>query len=366
MSTDREWMERALVLAVRGLGEVWPNPAVGAVLVRGGKIVGEGWTQRGGRPHAEAVALAAAKAAARGATLYVTLEPCAHHGKTPPCAEAVIAAGVVRVVASIEDPDPRVSGQGFAMLRSAGIPVEVGEGAVAAREINLGFLTRLAEGRPMVTAKLATSLDGRIATHTGESQWITGEAARQEGHRLRADHDAIMVGVATAMADDPTLSVRVAGAEHRKPVRIVVDSRLRLSLTSKLVMTAGDIPTWIMTLPGNDPLRVRAFAELGVEVLDVPPEEVGRPDIAAALRILGERGLTRLLVEGGGRLIASLLAAGMIDRLVWFRAPIVIGGDGIPGAAPIGVERLAQAPRWRRIGQVELGDDVMETYARTA
>ena len=366
MSTDREWMEQALVLAVRGLGEVWPNPAVGAVLVKDGKIVGEGWTQKGGRPHAEAVALAAAKAAARGATLYVTLEPCAHHGKTPPCAEAVIAAGVVRVVASIEDPDLRVSGQGFAMLRNAGIPVEVGEGAVAAREINLGFFTRLAEGRPMVTAKLATSLDGRIATHTGESQWITGEAARQEGHRLRAHHDAIMVGVATAMTDDPVLTVRSPGAVRRKPIRIVVDSRLRLSLTSKLVMTAGEIPTWIMTLPGNDPLRVRAFADLGVEVLEAPPEEVGRPDIAAALRILGERGLTRLLVEGGGRLIASLLAAGMIDRLVWFRAPIVIGGDGIPGAAAIGVERLAQAPRWRRIGQVELGDDVMETYARTA
>lgn len=366
MSTDREWMERALVLAVRGLGEVWPNPAVGAVFVKDGQVVGEGWTQKGGRPHAETEALAKAGAKARGSTLYVTLEPCAHHGKTPPCADAVIAAGVARVVAALEDPDPRVAGRGFAKMRDAGIPVEVGEGAGAAREVNLGFLTRLAEGRPMVTAKFATSLDGRIATHTGESQWITGEAARQEGHRLRADHDAVMVGVATAMADDPKLTVRVAGSEHRKPVRIVVDSRLRLSLTSKLVMTAREAPTWIMTLPGNDPLRVKAFADLGVEVLEVPAEEVGRPDIAAALAILGERGLTRLLVEGGGRLIASLMAADRIDRLVWFRAPIVIGGDGIPGAAAIGVERLAQAPRWKRIGLVELGDDVMETYARTA
>ncbi len=366
MSTDRDWMERALVLAVRGLGEVWPNPAVGAVLVKDGEIVGEGWTQKGGRPHAETVALGAAGARARGATLYVTLEPCSHHGKTPPCDEAVIAAGVARVVAAIEDPDPRVSGQGFAKLRAAGIPVEVGEGAVAAREINFGFLTRIAEGRPMVTAKLATSLDGRIATHTGESQWITGEMARQEGHRLRSDHDAIMVGVATAMADDPRLTVRVPGAEHRKPVRIVVDSRLRLSLTSQLVMTAREAPTWIMALPGNDPLRVKAFADLGVEVLEAPPEEVGRPDIGAALKILGKRGLTRLLVEGGGRLIASLLAAECVDRLVWFRAPIVIGGDGIPAAAAIGVERLTQAPRWKRIGQVALGDDVMETYARTA
>ncbi len=366
MSTDRDWMERALVLAVRGLGEVWPNPAVGSVLVKDGAIVGEGWTRKGGRPHAETVALGAAGEKARGATLYVTLEPCAHHGKTPPCAEAVIAAGVARVVAAVEDPDPRVAGKGFAKMRNAGIHVEVGEGAAAAREINLGFFTRLAEGRPMVTAKLATSLDGRIATHTGESQWITGEAARAEGHRLRADHDAIMVGVATAMTDDPQLTVRVAGAEHRKPVRIVVDSRLRLSLTSKLVMSAREVPTWIMALPGNDPLRVKAFTDLGVEVLEVPPEEVGRPDIGAALKILGERGLTRLLVEGGGRLIASLMAAGCIDRLVWFRAPIVIGGDGVPGAAAIGVDRLAQAPRWKRIGQVALGDDMMETYARTA
>ena len=366
MDSDRERMERALVLAYRGLGEVWPNPAVGAVLVRDDRVVGEGRTQKGGRPHAETVALAAAGAAARGATLYVTLEPCAHHGKTAPCTDALIAAGVVRVVAAIEDPDPRVSGQGFARLRQAGIVVEVGEGAAAAREINLGFFTRLAEGRPMVTAKLATSLDGRIATHTGESQWITGEAARQEGHRLRADHDAIMVGVGTALADDPRLTCRHPGFEDRTPIRIVVDSRLRLPLTSKLVMTARERPTWVMALPDTDPIRRDALTDLGVEVLEVPPEEVGRPDIAAALRRLGERGLTRLLVEGGGRLIASLLAVSSIDRLVWFRAPMLIGGDGIPAAAAIGVDRLAQAPRWRRIGQVDLGDDVMETYARTA
>ena len=366
MTTDREGMERALVLAYRGLGQVWPNPSVGAVLVNDGRIVGEGWTQKGGRPHAETVALAAAGAAARGTTLYVTLEPCAHHGKTPPCVDAVIAAGVARVVASIEDPDPRVSGQGFARLRDAGIIVEVGEGAVAAREINLGFFTRIAEGRPMVTAKLATSLDGRIATHTGESQWITGEAARQEGHRLRADHDAIMVGVGTVLADDPRLNCRFPGFEDRAPIRIVMDSRLRLPLTSKLVMTARETPTLVMALPDTDPLRRDALTDLGVEVVDVPPEEVGRPDLGAALRHLGGRGLTRLLVEGGGRLIASLMAEGSIDRLVWFRAPVVIGGDGIPAAAAIGVDRLAQAPRWRRIGQVDLGDDVMETYARTA
>lgn len=366
MGTDREWMERALVLAHRGLGTVWPNPAVGAVLVKDGRIVGEGWTQPGGRPHAETVALEAAGASARGATLYVTLEPCAHHGKTPPCVDAVIAAGVARVVAPIEDPDPRVSGQGFARLRDAGIEVEIGEGEAAAHEVNLGFFTRLVVGRPMVTAKLATSLDARIATRAGKSQWITGEAARREGHRLRADHDAIMVGVGTALADDPRLTCRFPGAEDRRPVRIVVDSRLRLPLTSKLVMTAQETPTWIIALEDTDPLRRETLADLGVDVIEVPPEEVGRPDIAMGLRLLGERGLTRLLVEGGGRLIASLMAAGAVDRLVWFRAPIVIGGDGIPAVAPIGVDRLDQGPRWRRIGAVALGDDVMETYARSA
>jgi diaminohydroxyphosphoribosylaminopyrimidine deaminase/5-amino-6-(5-phosphoribosylamino)uracil reductase len=278
----------------------------------------------------------------------------------------VIKAGIARVVAAVEDPDPRVSGQGFAGLREAGVVVEVGEGATAAREINLGFFTRIAAGRPMVTVKLATSLDGRIATHAGESQWITGEAARMEGHRLRADHDAIMVGAGTALVDDPSLTCRLPGHEDRRPVRIVVDSRLRLSLTSKLVMTAREAPTWVMALAEADQLRRRALADLGVEILNVPPEEVGRPDIGRALQLLGARGLTRLLVEGGGRLVASLLAVGVVDRLVWFRAPVIIGGDGIPAAAPFGVDRLAQAPRWRRIGQVELGDDVMETYARTA
>jgi diaminohydroxyphosphoribosylaminopyrimidine deaminase/5-amino-6-(5-phosphoribosylamino)uracil reductase len=366
MSSDRRWMDRALDLAQHALGQVWPNPAVGAVLVKDGQLVGEGWTQKGGRPHAEAVALEAAGAEARGATLYVTLEPCAHHGKTPPCADAIIAAGVVRVVAAIEDPDPRVQGQGFARMRAAGLAIDVGEAAEAARETNLGFFLRLGSGRPMVTAKLATSLDGRIATHAGESRWITGEAAREEGHRLRAHHDAIMVGVGTALADDPLLTCRLPGHEGRSPVRIVVDSRLRLPLTSQLVRTAKAVPTWILALPDGDSLRREALADLGVSVLEVPAEEVGRPDIAAGLRELGTRGLTRVLVEGGGRLIASLLAADAIDRLAWFRAPVLIGGDGVPGVAALGIERLAQAPRWRRTGLTGLGDDVMETYARRA
>jgi diaminohydroxyphosphoribosylaminopyrimidine deaminase/5-amino-6-(5-phosphoribosylamino)uracil reductase len=366
MTTDREWMERALMLAYLGLGRVWPNPAVGAVIVNHGRIVGEGFTQPGGRPHAETEALRAAGDAARGSTMYVTLEPCSHHGETPPCTDAIVASGISRVVAAIEDPDPRVSGRGFARLRWAGIAVDVGEGAEAAHEINYGFFTRIREGRPAVTVKVATSLDARIATHTGESQWITGEAARKEGHRLRADHDAVMVGIGTALADDPELTSRLPGQEDRSPVRIVVDSRLRLPLTSKLVMTAKARPTWILTLAENDPLRRRALADLGIELIDVPPMEAGRPDLQAGLRLLGNRGLTRLLVEGGSRLIATLLLADRVDRLVWFRAPILIGGDGIPATAPLGIDRLEQARRWRRTGTTVLGDDVMETYARSA
>ena len=359
-------MRAALALARRGNGRTWPNPSVGCVIVRDGRVVGRATTAQGGRPHAEPQALAMAGSAARGATAYVTLEPCCFHGRTPPCTEALVAAGIARVVVGVRDPDPRVNGAGLDRLRAAGIVVEEAVLEAEAEDVVAGFFSRIRRGRPMVTLKLASTLDGRIATRTGESQWITGEAARQEGHRLRADHDAIMVGVGTVLADDPRLNCRFPGFEDRAPIRIVMDSRLRLPLTSKLVMTARETPTLVMALPDTDPLRRDALTDLGVEVVDVPPEEVGRPDIGAALRHLGGRGLTRLLVEGGGRLIASLMAEGSIDRLVWFRAPVVIGGDGIPAAAAIGVDRLAQAPRWRRIGQVDLGDDVMETYARTA
>jgi diaminohydroxyphosphoribosylaminopyrimidine deaminase/5-amino-6-(5-phosphoribosylamino)uracil reductase len=368
-------MAAALALARRGLGQVWPNPAVGCVLIRPGSgspggeaadtVIGRGWTQPGGRPHAETEALSRAGAAARGSVAYVSLEPCSHHGKTPPCADALVAAGVARAVVAMEDADPRVHGAGIARLRQAGIAVTLGVGAAEAAEINAGFLIRLHEGRPLVTLKLATTLDGRIATHTGESRWITGEAARQRAHLLRATHDAVLVGIGTALADDPHLTCRLPGMSGRSPIRVVLDGRLRLPLTANLVARARETPTWLVTLSGGDAARRRALADSGVEVIEIPPDDDGNLSVADALRRLGERGLTRVLAEGGSHVAAALLQARLVDRVAWFRAAAVIGGDGLPAAQAFGVDSLTGAPRFVPAGQVRVGDDVLETYRRS-
>jgi len=357
-------MQAALGLARRGLGSVWPNPAVGCVIVGDGRVVGRGWTQPGGRPHAETEALAAAGAAARGATAYVTLEPCAHHGKTPPCAQALADCGIARVVGAVEDPDPRVSGKGFALLRAAGIDVASGLLADQAADLNAGFFLKVREGRPLVTLKLATTLDGRIATHTGESRWITGDAARQAAHLLRAESDVVMVGSGTVLADDPDLTCRLPGMAERSPVRVVVDGRLRLPLTAKLVATARDIPTWLVTLAGGADARLEALEEAGIEVLEAPSTPDRMIDLGVALAMLAASGVTRVLVEGGAHLAAALLRAGLVDRLVWFRAPRLIGADGLPAAMPFGVDRLAATADFRRVDVRPVGEDVMETYTR--
>ncbi|MGQ0662608.1 MAG: bifunctional diaminohydroxyphosphoribosylaminopyrimidine deaminase/5-amino-6-(5-phosphoribosylamino)uracil reductase RibD [Pseudomonadota bacterium] len=357
-------MRAALMLARRGLGRTWPNPAVGCVVVSGGHVVGRGWTQPGGRPHAETEALERAGAAAKGASVYVSLEPCSHHGRTPPCAEALIQAGVERVIAAIEDPDPRVKGQGFARLRAAGVAIETGLLAEAAAELNAGFLSRLRSGRPLVTLKAATTLDGRIATARGDSRWITGETARARAHALRAVNDAVMVGIGTALADDPMLTCRLPGMEDRRPVRIVVDGRLRLPLTSKLVATARLTPTWILTHERAARDRLRALIDAGVDIVTVAAGADQRPDLAAALTALGARGLTRVLVEGGGRLTAALLRSRLVDRLVWFRAARLFGGDGLPVAAALGVEALGEAPGFVRRAVEPCGEDIVETYVR--
>ena len=351
-TTDLEHMAAALSLAARNLGQTWPNPAVGCVIVdAAGHVVGRGWTQRGGRPHAETEALKMAGERARGGTAYVTLEPCSHHGKTLPCAEALVAAGIKRCIAAIEDPDPRVSGRGLAKLREAGIAVEMGALADRARELNAGFLSRVTKGRPMVALKLATSLDGRIATRAGESRWITGEEARAFGHRLRATHDAIAVGSGTVLADDPELTCRVPGLEHRSPVRLVFDRRGRIPATAKVMSQTP--PTWVI---GERPVKnVAQFVEIAK---NTEPAEV--------LAKLGETGLTRILVEGGAVLATTLLKAGLVDRLYWFRAPIVIGGDGLPGIAPMELDRLAQGVGLRCTGRRTLGNDVLELYERPA
>jgi diaminohydroxyphosphoribosylaminopyrimidine deaminase / 5-amino-6-(5-phosphoribosylamino)uracil reductase len=364
--TDLIHMHAALALAKRGLGNTWPNPAVGCVIVNEGRVVGRGWTQPGGRPHAEAEALARAGSAAKGAILYVTLEPCCHFPgrRTPPCAEALIAAGVSRVVAAVEDPFPRIAGAGFAKLREAAILVEVGLCADEAAALNAGFFSRVQRGRPLVTLKLATSLDGRIATASGESRWITGAAARERAHLLRATHDAVLVGTGTALADDPQLTCRLPGLENCAPVRVVLDRHLRLPSTLRLFTEAADAPSWVVTLASADPARQQALPAQGVKIIAAEPDATGGIDLASMLRRMGDEGVTRLLVEGGGILAAALLRLGLVDRLVWMRAPMVIGGDGIPGIAGLDLAALANSPRFRLLSSEIADGDLIETYHR--
>jgi diaminohydroxyphosphoribosylaminopyrimidine deaminase/5-amino-6-(5-phosphoribosylamino)uracil reductase len=302
--------------------------------------------------------------AARGATAYVSLEPCCHWGKTPPCTDALIAAGIARIVLPIEDPDPRVSGRGIAKLREAGVHIDTGLCAEEAAELNAGFFLRLQQGRPLVTLKLATTLDGQLATSTGESRWITGDLARDRAHLLRASHDGVMIGSNTVITDDPLLTCRLPGLDHRSPVRLVLDSRLNVPLTARLVAEARRVPTWFITLRHGDAARRAALLSCGVELIEVAPTAGHMVDIVAAFHELGRRGLTRVLVEGGSTLAAVLLRAGLVDRLAWFRAPSLIGGDGIPAVAGFGLQHLEQSPRFERVSLETVGDDVLETLRR--
>lgn len=362
---DASHMRAALALARRGLGSTWPNPSVGCVIVRNGRVVGRGHTQPGGRPHAETQALAMAGDAARGADTYVTLEPCNHTGQTPPCTEALIVAGVARVFVAGADPEPRVNGAGIARLRAAGIEVVTGMLAAEADGLQEGFLHRVRSGRPLVTLKLATTLDGRIATRSGESQWITGPAAREMAHALRGQHDAVLAGVGTVAADDPLLTCRIAGYRSRPLVRIVVDSHLRTRLTARLVMTATTDPTWMIHRDGVPRERLDAFTGAGVRLFGVPGGERG-VDLAAGLAGLGAAGLTRILVEGGAKVAAALLRDGLVDRIAWFHAPRIVGGDGWPAAQAFGVTDLAGMPRFVRTGARPVGDDMLTEFTRAA
>ncbi len=359
------YMRSALALAARGLGNTWPNPAVGCVIVTngpgGGRVVGRGWTQPGGRPHAERRALDQAGEAARGATAYVTLEPCAHHGKTSPCAEALIAAGVARVVTALTDPDPRVAGRGHAMLRAAGIAVTEGVCAAEARALQAGFLKRVEQGLPFVTLKLATTLDGRIATASGESRWITGAEARRAVHAMRMRHDAVMVGSGTARADDPDLTVRDMGAV-RQPVRIVIDGRLSHRPDSRLGRSAGQVPVWLIHTEAASEAARGAWAATGAELIAVP-EADGHADLRAAMQALAARGLTRIFCEGGADLAAALIRAGLVDELAHFGAGALIGAEGRAALGPLGLTALAEAPRLRRIETTPVGADVLTRWA---
>jgi len=349
-------MARALALAARGLGRTFPNPPVGAVFVRGGRIVGEGFHRRAGLPHAEVEALRRARARARGATLYVTLEPCTHFGRTPPCVDALLPLGLRRVVVAMADPDPRVRGRGIARLRRAGVEVVVGPGAAEAGRLVAGYVSRIRRGRPLVTLKLATTLDGRIAAAGGDARWITGPAARRLAHGLRDVSDAVLVGAGTVRADDPRLTCRLPGG--RDPIRVVLAGR-RLALPPRArVLRGHGAPTWIVAPAGAPPSRVAALRRRGVEVILLPARGERVP-FGRVVRALGARGLTSVLVEGGADVAAAAIRARAVDRLVLFVAPRLLGGDGVPAIGALGRRRAAQAVPVHGVAVARIGQDLV-------
>jgi diaminohydroxyphosphoribosylaminopyrimidine deaminase/5-amino-6-(5-phosphoribosylamino)uracil reductase len=362
---DQDFMSLALALGRRGLGNTWPNPAVGAVIVREERgtlvVVGRGWTQPGGRPHAEVEALRRAGDAARGATLYVTLEPCSHHGKSPPCADAVIAAGISRVVSALEDPNPEVAGQGHARLRAAGIAVEVGLGADEARRAHAGHIRRIRDHRPHVTLKLALSADRKTGLPGRRPAAITGEAARARVHLMRAMSDAILIGIGTALADDPQLTCRLPGLEQRSPVRVVLDAQARLPAESALARSARATPVWVVAAMDAPAEAVRALRQRGVDVL-VAAAAAGRLDLGAVLKQLAERGITRLMVEGGPTVAASFVAADLVDEAVLFHSSRTIGPDGIDALDGLPLEALTD--RLASRGREDVGEDSVEFFGR--
>jgi diaminohydroxyphosphoribosylaminopyrimidine deaminase / 5-amino-6-(5-phosphoribosylamino)uracil reductase len=363
---DVQYMQQALALARGGLGLVSPNPLVGCVLVKAGAVVGQGYHQRFGGPHAEVHALQEAGSQARGAVLYVNLEPCSHTGKTPPCADAVIQSGVSRVVAALRDPDPRVNGRGLSRLEAAGIAVTVGVCEAEARKLNEVFIKYITTRCPFVTLKSAITLDGKIATRTGASQWITGELARQEGHRLRHAADAILVGIGTVLQDDPQLTARLPDQQGANPLRVIVDSTLRVPLQAQVAAVASDRRTLIVTTARAPVAHSEALRTRGVEVVCLPAYDNGRVDLEALCRYLGERGVASVLVEGGATLSATLLRRRLVDKVLLFVAPKIIGGDGLSVVGPCGVETMEQVIHLRDVVSQCLGNDVLlEAYCTT-
>ncbi|MES2984547.1 MAG: bifunctional diaminohydroxyphosphoribosylaminopyrimidine deaminase/5-amino-6-(5-phosphoribosylamino)uracil reductase RibD [Pseudomonadota bacterium] len=366
MAGDIHFLHHAIRIGARGLGRTWPNPSVGCVLVKGDQILATARSGDGGRPHAEATALAIAGAQARGATAYVTLEPCAHHGKTPPCAQALIDAGVARVVYGCADPDPRVNGKGAAMLRAAGIAVDY-HPIAAATHTHRGFIRRVTDGVPYVAMKIASSLDGQMADADGKSQWITGPSARRHGHALRSGFDAILTGIGTVLADDPALTARDGGAPNPYLVRVVADRQLRLPLRSQLVRTAEQQPTWVVT--GAEAVERAAshateLREAGVKFLVLEETATADGAVPALLTRLAAEGINRLLVEAGPTLSTAFLDAGVVETLYWYRAPMLLGNAGKSAIAALH-SRLDNAARALPAQHTMLGPDVCERYEFT-
>jgi diaminohydroxyphosphoribosylaminopyrimidine deaminase/5-amino-6-(5-phosphoribosylamino)uracil reductase len=368
--TDQRFMALALTLGRRGLGNAWPNPAVGAVVVKDGILVGRGWTQPGGRPHAEVEALRRAGAAARGATLYATLEPCSHHGQTPPCVDAILAAGVSRVVSALEDPNPKIAGEGHARLRARGVGVDVGLASDQALRVHAGHFRRVRDGRPHVTLKLAVSADGKAGLPGRRPAQITGEAARARVQQMRAMNDAVVTGIGTVLADDPQLNVRLPGMEARSPVRVVLDSLLRLPASSQLAHSATRTLDWVFVdasaketaRQSAKPDHERALTDAGVEVLRVPGAN-GRLDLSAVLRALAGRGITRVMVEAGPILSGAFLAADLVDEAALFRSPNALG-DGVDALEDLPLSVLTLSPKLRLVESEQVGADILQTFER--
>lgn len=359
---DTRFMALALNLGRRGLGNAWPNPAVGAVIVKDRIVVGRGWTQPGGRPHAEVEALRRAGAAARGATLYATLEPCSHHGKTPPCVDAIVAAGIARVVSALEDPNPKIAGEGHARLRQQGVAVEVGIGREEALRAHAGHFRRVRDGRPHVTLKLAVSADGKVALPGRKPTAITGEAARTRVHLMRAMNDAVVTGIGTVLSDDPQLNVRLPGMEARSPVRVVLDSQLRLPTGSQLAASASRTLDWVFVEKNAKPVHEKELTDVGVEVLRVPGAN-GKLDLSAVLRGLGERGITRVMVEAGPILSAAFLTADLVDEVALFRSAKTLG-EGIDALEGTPLSALTLSPKLRLVGSERIGEDTLQMFER--
>lgn len=362
MKNHIHYMTMALGLARRGLGTTWPNPSVGCVIVnRQGHIIGRGHTGQGGRPHGETIALSHCQA--QKSTVYVTLEPCAHHGQTPSCAESLVKAKVDRVVIATGDPDSRVSGRGIDILTRAGIEVIFGVCQAEADHINKGFFQSITENKPLVTMKIATSQDGKIARAGGDAEWITGAESRQRGHLLRASHDAILVGIGTVLADNPSLDCRLPGLESRSPVRIVIDSHLKIPRDCTLVATAKEIPTWLITtIQYND--KIKRLEGLGVKVISCDADPQGRVDLTKMMTLLCAEGITRILSEGGAEVNASLIRASLVDRLYWFRSPDVIGSEGLAAMASIELNELLEKPNFHLIRAGQTGKDSWQEFEK--
>jgi diaminohydroxyphosphoribosylaminopyrimidine deaminase/5-amino-6-(5-phosphoribosylamino)uracil reductase len=362
-AADQRFMALALALGRRGQGRTWPNPAVGAVIVKDGVIVGRGWTQAGGRPHAEIEALKRAGDAARGATLYVTLEPCSHHGKSPPCADAVISAGLARVVSAIEDPNPEVAGQGHARLRGAGIVVDIGLGAAEAARDHAGHFRRIRDKRPHVILKLAISSDDKIAAAGRKQVAISGDAARTRVHLLRGQSDAILVGIGTVLADDPLLTCRLPGMEAQSPVRVVLDRSLRIPGSSRLVHSARETPLWVMTSNLAEAPAAMKLGAAGAQVIRVASAPPGL-DLQAVLHALAEKGITRLLVEGGSRVGSSFVAAGFVDEVWLLRGSVAIGADGVAALDALPLSAITESPQFKVRVSESLQNDTLTIYER--